>query len=66
MMFPVQAVDVISAVKAPVHNQINLVNIQEIKVCQHVLDSLYIGDITGQFAVVKRQIGLLPKKQSQV
>ena len=63
---PVQAVYIGGTVKPPVLNYLELLVAQGIHINQQSFQGFDIGDIAGQFTVVKRQTGLLTEKQGQI
>src|SRR5664280_1353152 len=62
----VQRIDVVFAVKAAVHHQLNLLVVEKIHICQQVLDGFNIRNIPGKLSVIERKIGLLAKKKGQI
>jgi len=55
----IQVINICLAIKSSVHNQFDLVIPKEIDIRQEVLDRFYVGDVTCQLAIIKRQVGLL-------
>src|SRR5450830_1468700 len=62
----VQRINVVFTVKAAVHHQLNLLVVEEIHICQQVLDGFNIRDIPGKLSVIERKVGLLTKKKGQI
>jgi hypothetical protein len=46
VVFFVQFIDVFSAVESPIHDQMNLFQVQKGYICQHVPDSFDIGNVS--------------------
>ena len=61
-----QAVDVVATIKPPVHDQFDLRIPENIQFMKQIADCLGIGDITGEFSIVEREVGLLPEDESQI
>jgi len=65
-MVPEQVVDVVFTIAPAIHDQLYLRVPEEFQIREQAADSLRIDDITGNFSIVEREIGLLAEDQSQL
>ena len=65
MMFH-QIIDVLLAVEASVHDELEFLQLEEINIFNEVLDGLYISDVTGKFPVINREHGFFTIQKCKV
>jgi hypothetical protein len=62
----VELVNITSAVKTPVQDDIDLLVAHHIKLCHELPDGLHIGDVAGQFSIVEGKAGFFSEEQGQI